>query len=57
MRFPEHARNSKGYAAASEEIMGEIRRLWEWLVHLHELDARPQRATPPRRADVPTKAA
>jgi 1-acyl-sn-glycerol-3-phosphate acyltransferase len=55
MRFPEHPRNSKGYAAASEEIMAEIRRLWEWLVHLHEL-GRPRKATPPRRAAVPSKA-
>jgi 1-acyl-sn-glycerol-3-phosphate acyltransferase len=54
MRFPEHPRNSKGYAAASEEIMAEIRRLWEWLVHVHEL-GRPRKATPPRRAAVPSK--
>jgi 1-acyl-sn-glycerol-3-phosphate acyltransferase len=57
MRFPEHTRNSKGYAAASEEIMSEIRRLWEWLVHLHELEQRPRRATPPRREHVPQKVA
>ena len=55
MRFPEHPRNSKGYAAASGEIMAEIRRLWEWLVDLHAL-GRPARATPPRRAEVPAKA-
>jgi 1-acyl-sn-glycerol-3-phosphate acyltransferase len=55
MRFAEHPRNSKGYAAASEEIMAEIRRLWEWLVHVHEL-GRPRKATPPRRATVPSKA-
>jgi 1-acyl-sn-glycerol-3-phosphate acyltransferase len=55
MRFAEHPRNSKGYAAASEEIMAEIRRLWEWLVHVHEL-GRPRKATPPRRAVVPSKA-
>jgi 1-acyl-sn-glycerol-3-phosphate acyltransferase len=55
MRFPEHPRNSKGYAAASEEIMAEIRRLWEWLVHVHELGQRPRKATPPRRADVPAR--
>ena len=41
MRFPEHPRNSKGYAAASEEIMSEIKGLWEWLVHIHELDTAP----------------
>ncbi len=55
MRFAEHPRNSKGYAAASEEIMAEIRRLWAWLVHIHELEQRPRRATPPRRASVPQK--
>jgi 1-acyl-sn-glycerol-3-phosphate acyltransferase len=55
MRFPEHPRNSKGYAAASEEIMAEITRLWEWLVHVHEL-GRPRKATPPLRAAVPSKA-
>ena len=55
MRFPEHPRNSKGYAAASEEIMGEIKRLWAWLVQLHELDERPRKATPPRREHVPAK--
>jgi 1-acyl-sn-glycerol-3-phosphate acyltransferase len=54
MRFPEHPRNSKGYAAASEEIMSEIRRLWEWLVRMHEL-GRPRNATPPRREHVPAK--
>ena len=56
MRFAEHSRNSKGYAAATEEIMDEIKRLWAWLVWLHELDERPRRATPPRREHVPTKA-
>ena len=55
MRFPEHPRNSKGYAAASEEIMGEIKRLWAWLVQIHELEERPRRATPPRREHVPAK--
>jgi 1-acyl-sn-glycerol-3-phosphate acyltransferase len=54
MRFAEHPRNSKGYAAASAEIEAEIRRLWEWLVRMHEL-GRP-RGTPPRREKVPTKA-
>ena len=55
MRFPDHPRNSKGYAAASEEIMAEITRLWEWLVYVHEL-GRPRKATPPRRAVVSSKA-
>ena len=56
LRFAEHPRNSKGYAAASEEIMAEIRRLWDWLVRLHELEERPRHATPPRREHVPSKA-
>jgi 1-acyl-sn-glycerol-3-phosphate acyltransferase len=55
MRFPEHPRNSKGYAAATKEIEAEIRRLWEWLVYMHEL-GRPRHATPPRRETVPVKA-
>jgi len=54
MRFAEHPRNSKGYAAGSEEIMAEIKRLWEWLVRIHEL-GRPRDATPPRREHVPAK--
>ena len=54
MRFAEYPRNSKGYAAASEEIMDEIKRLWEWLVRMHEL-GRPRNATPPRREKVPAK--
>ena len=54
MRFAEHPRNSKGYAAASEEIMSEIKRLWGWLVQMHEL-GRPRHATPPRREKVPAK--
>ena len=54
MRFAEHPRNSKGYAAASEEIMAEIRRLWEWLVRIHEL-GRPRHATPPKRERAPSK--
>jgi 1-acyl-sn-glycerol-3-phosphate acyltransferase len=56
MRFAEHPRNSKGYAAASEEIMGEIKRLWAWLVQIHELEQRPRTATPPRREHVPSRA-
>lgn len=55
MRFAEHPRNSKGYAAASEEIMAEIKRLWAWLVQIHELEERPRTATPPRREHVPSK--
>ncbi len=56
MRFAEHPRNSKGYAAASEELMAEIKHLWEWLVRIHELE-RPRDATPPRRENVPAKIA
>jgi len=41
-----HPRNSKGYRAASEEIQSELRRLWEFLVLLHER-GRPRVAIPP----------
>jgi 1-acyl-sn-glycerol-3-phosphate acyltransferase len=41
-----HPRNSKGYRAASEEIQREIRRLWDFLVLLHE-QGRPRVAIPP----------
>jgi len=41
-----HPRSSQGYRAASEEIRQEIRRLWTFLVHTHEL-GRPRVATPP----------
>jgi 1-acyl-sn-glycerol-3-phosphate acyltransferase len=53
MRFDELPRNSRGYREATGEIEAEIRRLWEFLVRMHEL-GRP-RATPPRRAHVPAK--
>ena len=53
MRFAEYPRKSKGYAAASAEIMAEIRRLWEFLVRMHKLGRPP--ATPPRREKVPAK--
>ena len=53
MRFDEHPRNSRGYREATDEIEAEIRRLWEFLVHMHEL-GRP-RAVPPRREHVPAK--
>jgi 1-acyl-sn-glycerol-3-phosphate acyltransferase len=55
LRFAGYPRNSKGYAAASAEIEAEIRRLWEWLVRMHEL-GRP-RGTPPRRGEVSAPAA
>ena len=53
MRFDEYPRNSRGYREATEEIQSEIRRLWEFLVRMHEL-GRP-RAAPPRREHVPAK--
>jgi 1-acyl-sn-glycerol-3-phosphate acyltransferase len=46
MRFDGLPRNAKGYREASLELEREIRRLWEWLVGVHEL-GRPRRATPP----------
>ncbi|HEU4451294.1 MAG TPA: lysophospholipid acyltransferase family protein [Gaiellaceae bacterium] len=55
MRFAEHPRNSRGYAAATREIEAEIRRLWEFLVRMHELGRPP--GVPPRRAEVPMKTA
>lgn len=45
LRFDGLARNAKGYREASAEIQGRIRRLWEFLVDLHEL-GRPD-AVPP----------
>jgi hypothetical protein len=42
------SRNAKGYREASVEIQATIRRLWEFLVHLHDL-GRPLAAVPPRR--------
>jgi len=42
-RYP---RNSKGYREGSAEIQRELRRLWEFLVHTHEL-GRPRVAIPP----------
>ena len=41
-------RNAKGYREASAVIEGELRRLWEWLVLMHEL-GRPADAVPPAR--------
>jgi 1-acyl-sn-glycerol-3-phosphate acyltransferase len=41
-----HPRNSQGYRAASVEIQGELRRLWEFLVLMHE-QGRPRVAIPP----------
>ena len=46
MSFAGLPRGGKGYKEASIEIEREIRRLWEWLVRIHEL-GRPRDATPP----------
>lgn len=54
MRFAEQPRNSKGYAAATQEIQAEIYRLWQFLVRMHEL-GRPKGAVPPRREKVPAR--
>lgn len=47
LRFDGLPRNARGYREASLEIQREIRRLWEFLVQMHEL-GRPRVATPPR---------
>jgi 1-acyl-sn-glycerol-3-phosphate acyltransferase len=41
-----HARNSRGYRDGSEQIQRELRRLFDFLVHLHEI-GRPRVAIPP----------
>jgi 1-acyl-sn-glycerol-3-phosphate acyltransferase len=46
MRFDGLPRNGRGYREASAEIQRELRRLWEWLVEIHEL-GRPRTAQPP----------
>jgi 1-acyl-sn-glycerol-3-phosphate acyltransferase len=48
MDFSGLGRNAKGYREASAEIERELRRLWEWLVRMHEL-GRPADAVPPAR--------
>jgi 1-acyl-sn-glycerol-3-phosphate acyltransferase len=48
LRFDGLSRGSKGYREASVEIERELRKLWEWLVGIHQLDRRPRIATPPR---------
>jgi 1-acyl-sn-glycerol-3-phosphate acyltransferase len=53
MRFAHLPRKSKSYAAATEEIERELRRLWDFLARMHEL-GRP-RGTPPRRAELPVE--
>jgi 1-acyl-sn-glycerol-3-phosphate acyltransferase len=49
MRFHDYPRSAAGYRQATDVLMAEIRRLWEFLVLMHRL-GRPN-ATPPRRAD------
>jgi 1-acyl-sn-glycerol-3-phosphate acyltransferase len=46
MTFEGLPRGGKGYKEASVEIEREIRRLWDWLVGVHELGL-PRDATPP----------
>ena len=46
LRFDGLPRGGRGYKEASVEIERELRRLWDWLVELHEL-GRPRVATPP----------
>ena len=43
----QHPRNSKGYRAAALDIQRELRKLWEFLVTVHE-QGRPRVATPPK---------
>jgi 1-acyl-sn-glycerol-3-phosphate acyltransferase len=52
MRFDGYPRSSKGYREASDEVMGEIERLWRFLGWVHEL-GRPA-AVPPRRRERPS---
>jgi 1-acyl-sn-glycerol-3-phosphate acyltransferase len=49
VRFHDYPRNSRGYRAATDELMTEIRRLWLFLVEMHRL-RRPD-GVPPRRAE------
>jgi 1-acyl-sn-glycerol-3-phosphate acyltransferase len=46
LRFEGLPRGGRGYKEASAEIEREIRKLWSWLVGIHEL-GRPRDATPP----------
>jgi 1-acyl-sn-glycerol-3-phosphate acyltransferase len=46
MTFEGVARGGRGYKEASLEVEGEIRKLWQWLVEIHEL-GRPRDGTPP----------
>ena len=46
MLFDGLPRNAKGYREASSEIERELRRLWDFLVEIHDL-GRPRVALPP----------
>ena len=46
LHFDDLPRNARGYREASAQIQTEIRRLWEFLVELHER-GRPRVAVPP----------
>jgi hypothetical protein len=46
MRFDGLPKGGKGYREASIEIERELKKLWDWLVELHEF-GRPRRARPP----------
>jgi 1-acyl-sn-glycerol-3-phosphate acyltransferase len=48
MSFDGLPKTGRGYREASAEIEREVRRLWEWLVELHER-GRPRDAVPPGR--------
>ena len=53
MTFEGLPRGGKGYKEASVEVERELRRLWEWLVRMHELGRPP--GTPPRLDQVPAR--
>lgn len=46
VRFGDLPKGARGYRRASEVIAGEVRRLWDFLVEMHEA-GRPKHATPP----------
>jgi hypothetical protein len=47
MLFDGLPRTGKGYREGSAEIARELRKLWEWLVEVHE-HGRPRVARPPQ---------
>jgi 1-acyl-sn-glycerol-3-phosphate acyltransferase len=54
LRFDDYPRNSQGYRQASAEMMGEIKRLWRFLVEMHALGC--PDGSPPRRERLPSRA-